>query len=94
MQDIGGLRIVLKLDLTGQDKIVSKILDMFAKAKVIDRRESPKHGYRAVHVIALLDERRIEIQLRTQLQDLWAQGGADRSSACHCGAWRDPYLED
>src|SRR4030095_679320 len=73
MQDIGGLRIVLKVDLTGQDKIVSKILDMFRNAKVIDRRESPKHGYHAVHVIALLDERRIEIQLRTQLQDLWAQ---------------------
>ena len=44
-----------------QDKIVNKILDMFPNAKVIDRRKSPKHGYRAIHVIAMLDDRRIEI---------------------------------
>ena len=73
MQDIGGLRIVSEVDLTGQDTIVSRIVDIFPVARVIDRRKSPNHGYRAVHVIATLGERRIEIQVRTQLQDLWAQ---------------------
>lgn len=69
MQDIGGLRIVSELDLTAQDMIVSRILDAFPVTRVIDRRRSPTHGYRAVHVIATLGERRIEIQVRTQLQD-------------------------
>ena len=73
MQDVGGLRIVSKVDLSGQDKIVSRIVDAFPNARLIDRRKNPKYGYRAVHVIAVLDERRIEIQIRTQLQDLWAQ---------------------
>lgn len=73
MQDIGGLRIVSEVDLTGQDMIVSRIVDTFPVTRVIDRRRSPNYGYRAVHVIASLGERRIEIQVRTQLQDFWAQ---------------------
>ncbi len=73
MQDIGGLRIVSEVDLTKQDEIVKKIVDAFPLTRVIDRRRRPTHGYRAVHVIATLDERLIEIQVRTQLQDLWAQ---------------------
>ena len=73
MQDIGGLRIVSDMDLDGQDNIVRKIVDAFPVARVIDRRIDPSHGYRAVHVIATVDERRVEIQVRTKLQDLWAQ---------------------
>jgi hypothetical protein len=73
MQDIGGLRIVSEADLTKQDEIVKRIVDAFPITRVIDRRSRPTHGYRAVHVIATLDERLLEIQVRTQLQDLWAQ---------------------
>ncbi len=73
MQDIGGVRVVIAGDLTRQDGIVKRIADAFPNARVIDRRRRPTHGYRAVHVIATLDERLLEIQVRTQLQDLWAQ---------------------
>ncbi len=73
MQDIAGLRIVFEVDLTKQDAIAKRIVDAFPTARVIDRRRSPSHGYRAVHVIATLDEHPVEIQVRTQLQDLWAQ---------------------
>ena len=73
MQDIGGLRIVSKMDLGGQDTLVNRILNIFPNTRVVDRRKSPNYGYRAVHVIATLGERRIEIQVRTRLQDLWAQ---------------------
>ena len=38
-----------------------------------DRRAVPSHGYRAVHVIVTVDHRLVEIQVRTTLQDLWAQ---------------------
>jgi ppGpp synthetase/RelA/SpoT-type nucleotidyltranferase len=38
-----------------------------------DRREKPSHGYRAVHVIPRVDAHSIEIQVRTPLQDIWAQ---------------------
>ena len=73
MQDIGGLRIVSKMDLSGQDTLVNRIVNIFPNTKVIDRRKTPSNGYRAVHVIVTFGERRVEIQVRTQLQDLWAQ---------------------
>ncbi len=73
MQDIAGLRIVSEADLEEQDAIVKRIVDVFPVASVIDRRNKPSHGYRAVHVIPLFDDRPIEIQVRTQLQDSWAQ---------------------
>jgi hypothetical protein len=41
--------------------------------QIIDRRERPSHGYRAVHVIVYAETVPVEIQVRTMLQDLWAQ---------------------
>lgn len=73
MQDIAGLRIVSEVDITSQDEIVSRIVASFPVTKVIDRRRNPTHGYRAVHVIVTFDVHPIEIQVRTQMQDLWAQ---------------------
>lgn len=73
MQDIAGLRIVSKADLAEQDRTVGKIVETLPVTKVIDRRKQPTHGYRAVHVIATLEGRHVEIQVRTHLQDLWAQ---------------------
>lgn len=39
----------------------------------MDRREDPSHGYRAVHVIAEISGKPVEIQVRTSLQHLWAE---------------------
>lgn len=39
----------------------------------IDRRERPSHGYRAIHVIVRMLGCDVELQIRTKLQDLWAQ---------------------
>src|SRR5438552_3337035 len=36
-------------------------------------REQPSHGYRAVHVIPVVEGRPIEIQVRTYLQQRWAE---------------------
>jgi ppGpp synthetase/RelA/SpoT-type nucleotidyltranferase len=38
-----------------------------------DRRTAPMHGYRAVHLVAAIDGQNIEVQIRTRLQDAWAQ---------------------
>ncbi len=73
MQDIAGLRVVSKMGLAEQDELVGKITSLFPGSKVDDRRERPSYGYRAVHIIALVDERPVEIQVRTELQDRWAQ---------------------
>lgn len=72
VQDIAGCRIVVRA-IAEQDNAVAELLRLFPDANVMDRRESPSHGYRAVHVIPRIDDRLIEIQVRTYLQDLWAQ---------------------
>ncbi len=61
MQDIAGCRIVVA-DLLTQDEVVERLTDLFDRATIVDRREDPSHGYRAVHV-----------QIRTLLQHLWAE---------------------
>jgi putative GTP pyrophosphokinase len=72
MQDIAGCRMVVR-DVLVQDKVVEQIRGKLAKAVIIDRRKQPSYGYRAVHIIATARNRPIEIQVRTELQHLWAQ---------------------
>jgi len=71
MQDIAGCRIVVDSRYL-QDKWVEAIRGLFEKAKPIDRRQDPSHGYRAVHVIVRTRGRQIEVQVRTSLEDRWA----------------------
>lgn len=74
MQDIGGLRIVKDMKLAEQDSLRDQIVEAFPGAKVIDRRtDKNNHGYRAIHIIVEVDGFPLEIQLRTQMQDSWAQ---------------------
>lgn len=73
VQDIAGLRIVRKMSLAEQDSLTETIVRVFPDAKVVDRRAKPSFGYRAVHVVVKVDGRPVEIQLRTHLQDRWAQ---------------------
>jgi hypothetical protein len=73
MQDIAGVRLVAEMNRADQDRLVARILELFPGAEVKDRRAEPSHGYRAVHVIVEVDQRFVEIQVRTVLQDVWAQ---------------------
>lgn len=73
MQDIAGLRIVRDMSLSEQTALVEAIRTVFDRSKAVDRRSKPSFGYRAVHVIAEVGGRLVEIQVRTVLQDLWAQ---------------------
>jgi len=72
MQDIVGCRIVVDF-VFEQDFDVADLQMRFPDAIVDDRRENPVHGYRAVHLIPRMSGKDVEIQIRTELQDLWAQ---------------------
>jgi ppGpp synthetase/RelA/SpoT-type nucleotidyltranferase len=72
MQDIAGCRLTAR-DIDEQNYIVAQLTRLFDKTIVVDRREQPSHGYRAVHVIVDSDGKLIEIQVRTQLQHLRAE---------------------
>lgn len=73
MDDIAGARIVGDMTWSDQDRWIDRLSAAFPGGKVVDRRERPSHGYRAVHYVAPVDEVRVEIQVRTVMQDLWAQ---------------------
>ncbi len=72
IQDIVGFRYVAS-DLQSQDDLCEAIKFVFSSAKIVDRRTLPQYGYRAVHLIVTEANRKIEIQVRTLFQHLWAQ---------------------
>jgi ppGpp synthetase/RelA/SpoT-type nucleotidyltranferase len=73
MQDIAGVRIVKDMGIAEQDRLVKGIAELFPEHTIVDRRQKPNHGYRAVHVIARVDGMPVEIQVRTAVQSAWAQ---------------------
>ena len=72
IQDIAGCRIVTP-DMLDQVLVVNELEYQFKGAIIVDRRENPSHGYRAVHVIVRHHGKLVEIQVRTALQHLWAE---------------------
>jgi ppGpp synthetase/RelA/SpoT-type nucleotidyltranferase len=68
MQDLTGCRIVVE-GRSLQNEVTERLVQLFPQAKVKDRREEPSFGYRAVHVIARVQGRQVEVQVRTSLQD-------------------------
>jgi putative GTP pyrophosphokinase len=72
VRDIAGCRVIVD-NIGEQDGAVSSLVSLFTRTTVVDRRKFPSHGYRAVHVIAEVSGMQIEIQVRTELQHMWAE---------------------
>jgi putative GTP pyrophosphokinase len=72
MQDIGGVRVVVS-KISVQDRVVAVLGRRYPSARIVDRRRRPHFGYRAVHVIVEVGRHWIEVQIRTSLQNAWAQ---------------------
>lgn len=73
MQDIVGVRVVTHGGRPAQDALVQKIRERWPKHKLHDRRLTPQHGYRAVHIVVNVRGRPVEIQVRTGRQHQWAE---------------------
>lgn len=78
VQDLAGARIVIDGGRDDQDDVKTEIVRHFdaltgRASRVRDRRLEPTHGYRAVHVVVFPDGIPVEIQVRTELQNHWAQ---------------------
>lgn len=72
IQDIAGLRVVVG-GIEAQDVLVTQVAEAFPRSSVIDRRARPSHGYRAVHLVVTVLECPVEVQVRTSLQQRWAE---------------------
>ena len=56
-----------------QERVIVSLCNAFPEATVVDRRANPNYGYRAIHVIARISGKLVEIQVRTVLQHVWAE---------------------
>ena len=72
IQDIAGLRVIVK-DYAEQDTLRDKVKGLYPDCKIYDRREKPSFGYRAVHLVIKIEERLVELQIRTEFQHAWGQ---------------------
>ena len=69
MQDIVGCRLVVP----GPGDQLSLLRALPSSGwQVVDRRVNPSHGYRAVHLIYDSSDGKVEVQVRTELQHMWA----------------------
>jgi len=75
VRDIAGVRVVAEMKMHDQDRLADALcheFDCADTAKRVDRRAEPIAGYRALHVVLSVDGTPVEVQLRTELQALWA----------------------
>jgi ppGpp synthetase/RelA/SpoT-type nucleotidyltranferase len=72
VQHLAGARVVRPMTLSEQNRICDLINGLWPDAKVVDRRQTPTHGYRAVHIVAQIEGCYVEIQVRTIYQNAWA----------------------
>jgi putative GTP pyrophosphokinase len=72
IQDIAGCRLIVP-DIANQDQVVQSLSRLFGNTNIVDRRQKPSHGYRAVHVVVTHLGKMVEIQVRTSFQHLWAE---------------------
>ena len=61
------------MTLETQDELVVALTSELSDSRIVDRRKTPMFGYRAVHVVARVEGFPVEIQVRTESQDDWAQ---------------------
>ena len=59
--------------LSTANEVVESLKTIFSRATVVDRRTNPSYGYQAVHVVVEIFGKLIEIQVRSFLQQLWAE---------------------
>jgi putative GTP pyrophosphokinase len=72
IQDIAGCRIIAK-NPEDQEETTKKLQTLFSNSTLIDRRNHPSNGYRAIHIVVRFKNKLIEIRIRTPLQHIWAE---------------------
>ena len=75
MSDIAGLRVIVN-NITNQNKAIEIIKSTLSIDKIYDYRDT-KQNYRSVHLLKKINDRYLEIQVRTIAQQTWADESED-----------------
>ncbi len=70
LEDIAGCRVVPTM--REQHQVLDRIRSGWEMVRERDYRTSPRDGYRAIHIVVRAQGRPVEVQVRTELEDLWA----------------------
>ena len=73
LEDIAGCRVVLPT-MIEQRQVLDRIRGVWEVMRERDYQTTPRDGYRARHVVVRAEGRAVEVQVRTELEDLWANG--------------------
>jgi hypothetical protein len=77
MQDIAGCRVIVS-DVGKQDEAVVCLTRTFPETSVVDRRKTPSHGYRAIHVVVRQGGRPVEVKFALS----WNTAGRSSRKSC------------
>ena len=70
-EDIAGCRVVLPT-MIEQHEVLRHIRERWEVTRERDYQASPHDGYRAWHIVVRAQDRPVEVQVRTELEDQWA----------------------
>lgn len=75
IRDLAGCRVVVEGNREEQAVIVSRLGEALAEfsPRIISRISDPRAGYRAIHIEIRIERVKVEIQVRTREQHLWAE---------------------
>lgn len=71
LEDIAGCRVVLPT-MAEQHTVFDRIRATWEVMRERDYQATPRDGYRARHIVVRVRERPVEVQVRTLLEDAWA----------------------
>ncbi len=71
LEDIAGCRVVLPT-LVEQHQVFDRIRATWEVMRERDYQATPRDGYRALHIVVRVHGRPVEVQVRTMLEDAWA----------------------
>ena len=71
LEDIAGCRVVLPT-MIEQQQVLDRIREAWEVMRERDYQTTPRDGYRALHIVVRAEGRAVEVQLRTELEDLWS----------------------
>ena len=71
LEDIAGCRVILPT-MVEQHQTRNRIRASWDIVRERDYQTTPRDGYRALHIVVRAKDRPVEVQVRTEMEDLWA----------------------